>query len=528
MAASASASLPALSSTTASSGAYQLVVIAKPSPGHPYQQLASVIQSCPCAQSILNPCLKALRALSDESNRAGILQELKFAADYNVGGADVTTPADDFYQTTDRKDADCRFPYIAATLVSSMATCCLDQGHYGYDCSLETPFHAVKAGPLLVTTGDTLYEDCGTDSAITVGVVDITNPDEPRYCFLNMDKKCIKCGLWWHGLVNDTIMDDLALWETTDYTPLSCDTLLQILDVGSDTAVSSQSEARGVEASEALRVLPVVDSSALASCWSAKAWNSMGQLDAYSIDASASSRDMASSRGAKSLSELSQERILDAILTGHLDDLDLLNEPMLFRGFLQSFLSLCAKRVDELAVFEDQELIAELLARLLEGIDHVDLYPFRVLPIGTILLTLHSDRLKGLTTINLSGLFDGCPEMIWTALDNLTTRPEVVYLLSPPSADKASDEEAVLDSFPPNTWWNTFWDRMGPTKIIMSAAISAAVVSHCSNRPSTTLGQKQISISHLREILSGDTLRLQKLPHTTWFERNIFGWPALP
>lgn len=205
MAASASSNLPALSNTTTSSGAYQLVVIAKPSPDRPYRQLASATQLCLCTQSILIPCLKAVNALSDQRNRAAVLQELKFAADNQAAGADVKIPADVFYQTIDQKDAECRFPYIAATLVSSIATCCLDQEHAGYHCSLEKPFHTVNAGS--VAPVDALYEDCGTDITITVGVVDITNPHEPRYCFLNMDKKCIKCGLWWYALVNDTIVD---------------------------------------------------------------------------------------------------------------------------------------------------------------------------------------------------------------------------------------------------------------------------------------------------------------------------------
>lgn len=214
------------------------------------------------------------------------------------------------------------------------------------------------------------------------------------------------------------------------------------------------------------------------------------------------------------------------ILTNLLDDLDLLNEPILYRGFPQSFLSVCARRVNELVAFEDQDIIADLLARLLQGTEHVDLYPFRALPIRTILLTLQNDRLKGLKTINLSGLFAGYPDQIWTTIDALPQRPEAVYLLSPPSADKADEHEAVLSSFPSYTGRNTFWDRMGSTKIIMSAALSTAVVSHCSSRRSTTLGWKQMSISYLRELVSGDAYRLQMLPHSSWWEPDTFSWPA--
>lgn len=261
-------------------------------------------------------------------------------------------------------------------------------------------------------------------------------------------------------------------------------------------------------------------------CWPAKAWNSTGQLEAYSNQTSGFTNEVAHNRGVRSLSELAQMRVLDAILTDLLDDLDLLNEPMSFRGFPQSFLSVCARRVNELAVFKDQEMIAELLARLFQGTDHVDLYPFRMLPTRTILLALHSNRIKGLKTINLSGLFIGHPERIWTAIDVLPSRPEVVYLLSPPSSDKATENEAVLTSFPSYTGRNTFWERMGSTKIIMSAALATAVVSHCSTRRSTTMGWKQMSISYLRDIIAGDTYRLQMLPHSSWLERDNFSWPA--
>jgi len=252
---------PALHNMDLSSRTHQLVVITKPSPDRPYCQIASAFHSCCCSRSILEPCLNVLRVLSDESKRVGILQELQFATEYEAVSARMTLPADDFYQMSGQKEADSRFPYITSALVSSMATCCLDQDHTGYHCSLEAPFHTVNNG--CPAPGEPLYEDCIT--AITVGVIDITDPRKPRYCFLNMDKKCIKCGLWWYGLVNDNIMDELAPWDITDFKPLSCEAFLSGTAVDSDNTIRSRNEARDVEALEALRVYPLVDIAALAS-----------------------------------------------------------------------------------------------------------------------------------------------------------------------------------------------------------------------------------------------------------------------
>lgn len=244
-----------------SSRVHQLVIIAKPSPNRPYCQLASAFRPFCCSQGIINPCLNALRVLSNETNRIGILQELQFAAEHDAAGASVTLPADSFYQSTNQKDADCRYPYITASLVSSMATCCLDQEHADHHCELEAPFHFVKN--VFPGVRRFLYDDCTADTY--VGVIDITDPRKPRYCFLDMDQKCIKCGLWWYGLVNDHIVEELVPWEITDYTPLSCEDFLSVMAIDSEDTVRSQNASEDMEGLEALRNYPVIDIAALES-----------------------------------------------------------------------------------------------------------------------------------------------------------------------------------------------------------------------------------------------------------------------
>lgn len=189
----------------------------------------------------------------------------------------------------------------------------------------------------------------------------------------------------------------------------------------------------------------------------------------------------------------------------------------MFKGLQKSFLGICAARVEELAAFERQETIAELLSRLLEGAEHVDFYPFRKLPMTTILEVLNSDRLRNVKSLNLSGLFAGAPERIWTTLDTIPHQTEVVYLLSPPSAEKASEDAAVIRSMPPFIGRDGFWERMGSKKIIMSACISTALLSYCATHPGVNLGWKQMYLRYLRELISGDALRLQLVPHTTWW-----------
>lgn len=261
MSASASSLHPTLNNGDLSLGAHQLVVIAKPSPNRSYCQIASAFRSCCCSQGILNPCLNALRVLSDESNRIGILQELQFAAENDAADTSMTLPADDFYQSTSQKDADCRYPYIAATLVSSMATSCLDQEHADYHCELEAPFHAVK--DVFPGVGDSLYKDCSTDTY--AGVIDITDPCKPRYCFLYMDQKCIKCGLRWYGVMDDHMVEDLVPWDITDFTPLSCEDVLTVIEIDLGDKARSRTPSEDVEGLKALRKYPLIDIAALES-----------------------------------------------------------------------------------------------------------------------------------------------------------------------------------------------------------------------------------------------------------------------
>lgn len=246
----------------------QMVIIAKPGPDQPYCQLATAFQNCLCLQSILHPCLNTLRAFSDERHRVGILQELAFAADNQPTRADLMLPADRYYQANEQKNADYRFPYITATLISSMA-CCVGQEHNCYRCSLEAPFHTVRNA--FRAAHDPLYEDCNTrhGGIVTVAVIDITDLRKLRYCFLNMPVCCIKCGLRSYRSDRKTIIDvydgDLPEWEMADYTPSDGEPLSYRIDFGSNGEVGPMREGRDVEALEILQAYPLIDVATLAS-----------------------------------------------------------------------------------------------------------------------------------------------------------------------------------------------------------------------------------------------------------------------
>lgn len=246
------------------STARQLVIIAKPRPGQPYCQLATAFQECWCRQSILHHCLKALRAFSDERHRFGILQELAFAADNQTVKADLMLPADRYYQASEQKGADIRFPYITATLVSSIA-CCPGQEYRHYRCLLEAPFHtnsnAVRAAH------PPLYKDCD-DRCITVGVIDITDLEKLRYCFLNMPIWCVKCGLRSYDPERTTTAEkhggELSEWEMEDYKPASGESIACRLEFDSDGDLETVREARDVEALEMLQAYSLIDIATLA------------------------------------------------------------------------------------------------------------------------------------------------------------------------------------------------------------------------------------------------------------------------
>lgn len=226
----------------------------------------------------------------------------------------------------------------------------------------------------------------------------------------------------------------------------------------------------------------------------------------------------AQKRGAKPLSKLAQDKILDAVLLGLLDDLKLLDDPMLFRGFPKSFLATCAARADELAASKYQHFIAAIIALLLEGEPHVDLYPFRQLPAGTIREILRSDRLRDMKSLNLSGHFVGSPWQIWTTLDAIAHKPEVVYILSPPSVNRATERIETKNTVPHYLagWESKFWDRVGSMRIVMSASISTALTSYASpNRFSSTQWELTY-LNYLRELAQGDTNRLRMWPWMWW------------
>lgn len=191
---------------------------------------------------------------------------------------------------------------------------------------------------------------------------------------------------------------------------------------------------------------------------------------------------------------------------------------MLTRGFPKSFLATCASRADELAASEHQEIIAAMLARLLEGVDHVDFYPFRRLQVDTIRAIIRSDRLRGMKSLNLSGLFDGSPEEIWKTLDAIPHQPEMIYILSPPSMDRTAEKAGIKTTIPHYTRGRqpNFWDRVGSKNIVMSSSVSTALMSFASSQRKSNLQWEHTHLNYLRELVRGDTMRLRLWPWMWW------------
>lgn len=252
--------------------AQQLVIIAKPGPDQPYRQLATAFQTCSCSQCYLHPCLDTLRAFSDESHRVGILQELAFAAEHPVVDADFMLPAEEYYEASEQRDADYRFPYITATLVSSMAGC-VEQKHLhhnnsNYRCSLEASFHTNKN--VFRAAHEPLYMDCTSELRhVTVTVIDITDLHKLRYCFLDMRISCVKCGLRsYHPEMRtlaDLYGDKLPDTEMSEYTPSSGWPVSYRTGPPPKGVRGPYREGMDVKAFEMLQAYPVIDLATLES-----------------------------------------------------------------------------------------------------------------------------------------------------------------------------------------------------------------------------------------------------------------------
>lgn len=179
-------------------------------------------------------------------------------------------------------------------------------------------------------------------------------------------------------------------------------------------------------------------------CWPSPIWNLTQQETMGLSQLSISVHQGAQKSQVKSLRKLTEDKILDAIVSGVLDDLNLLDNALQIPAFPKTFLATCISRADLLAASDNQNLIAKLLARLLEGLAHVDLYPFRKLPIETLREILRSDNLKDMKSLNLSGLFVGSPKDIIPIFNAIPRQLDCVYLLHPPGANRLKEKEAAI------------------------------------------------------------------------------------
>ncbi|KAJ0114853.1 hypothetical protein J7T55_004595 [Diaporthe amygdali] len=418
----------------------QVAVIARPKPDGPYCQMASALQTCRCPRTIIHPCLAALNAFADDKHQVPILQEIAFAAECQIDNNDFVQTSKQQYPTGGKTAVENQFPYIAACLFSAIAFC-LDQGHAIYHCSVEKPRCFYK-GKL-----DIRHKRVGRPT--NVSVIDITDPRNPRYCFLNMDSKCIWCALRDYdpdGINNQDRQGELAPWTMPAYTPcsgesLSCRMLYDLYH----NVTGFERDRKDLNALEALKAYPLIDVAALASCWPSPMWNLSQQETTGLSQLSISVHPRAQKSQVKSLRKLTEHKILDAIVSGVLDDLNLLDNALQIPGFPKDFLDTCISRADLLAASDNQNLIAKLLARLLEGLAHVNLYPFRKLPIETLREILHSDNLNDMKSLNISGLFVGSSKDIIPIFNAIPRQLECVYLLQPPGpANRLKDKEAAI------------------------------------------------------------------------------------
>ena len=143
---------------------HQLFVIARV--GKQYRSLAAVHHQWLYGLKALDSASRLLRIFSDPANRLPIEQELHIAADYfEDKGPPPSWPAP--YEEYD--NTPCHFPFIATCLVVGA----------GYD------FDRHSAEVVHVLSFDLGFDQGDNNDGITV--IDITDLDDVRYCFVNLE-----------------------------------------------------------------------------------------------------------------------------------------------------------------------------------------------------------------------------------------------------------------------------------------------------------------------------------------------------
>ncbi|KAJ4319809.1 hypothetical protein N0V84_006190 [Fusarium piperis] len=389
---------------------HQLFVIARV--GKHYRSLAAVHHQWLYGVSALRSSLRLLRIFSDPGNRLALEHELDLAAPFFK---DQPPPTSGLAKYQDARNTICPFPFIL--------TCLAIGASYDPKTGQVQTIHELRH--------DTGYDQGDNNDGITV--LDITDLDNVRYCFVNFGGGEV------YAFEDD---EDGANGSRTNSpppeTPLTGRQYLRGYYSESDEMVQ-----RNMDIIEALEAAPLVEEVALARTWPWGGWS-----DEAKAKAAEALNDPQDGNTTKSLRDMAGAKLFERILTSTDDDFDplLLDEVQNFPGFQKMV-------KDHLLCFPEKvgptQASAYLLQLAYAGKDCLEWNLFTELDPKTIKAALKSDALKDATTISLTALHDTEPSELLEALSSLNRLHTLQILDRPDREDEGVSNrlfEALAES----------------------------------------------------------------------------------
>ncbi|KAK7425042.1 hypothetical protein QQZ08_008318 [Neonectria magnoliae] len=358
---------------------HQLFVIARV--GSHYRTLAAVHHQWLYGVSALRSCRRLLRIFSDANNRITLKHELDLATSFFKDQGPPPSYPPNYEEPEERP---CPFPFITTCLAIGAA----------YDSELG---RVQTIHELAFNTG---FDRGDNNDGITV--LDITDPADVRYCFVNLFE-------------ND---DD----QNSPDSPGACTPLTGRQYVGGYYDESDVMIQNNMSIIEALDKSPLVEVGALADTWPWGDW----QL----VDSTAQPEELAVQteprNPTKSLRDLAATKLFDRLLLSTDDEFDpsLLDHVRDMPGFQQMLKEHLLSHPTTVGPVGATKASAYLLQLAYAGEACLEWNVFENLTIETVNAALASDALKGVTTICLTApRYDSLADFVkvLSSLDRLHT-----------------------------------------------------------------------------------------------------------
>uniref|UniRef100_A0A8H7N720 Uncharacterized protein n=1 Tax=Bionectria ochroleuca TaxID=29856 RepID=A0A8H7N720_BIOOC len=393
---------------------HQIFVIAKA--GNYYRSLAAIENPNLSGLEVLKRCLLLLRIFSHPKNRIPLQQELRFAKEFFRDQPPPAALPTDALENADAFHRPCPFPFTTTCLIVGGSFDC-DNGRI--DVVFEELF-GVGYG----------QEDTEDDMTI----LDITDPGNIKYCFMNMPQEPKKT----EGRLPRIVNEPLNGWQYLESFYKISDRIVQ----------------QNIHVPESLQRVPLITTHTLSDLWPWVSWNVAGYLADQSGPL----------LGPKGLLQQTAAALVDAVLFHN--DQDDLNPITAFiqqvpnvRPILRDAILERADEVGKTAVS------LSLLSLVYEGEQHLDWSAFVNLDAPGLSSALQTLSRHQVASINLSGTkFSQATSELWSALSHIAY-PNI-YLLEPPS--RLDDESSKSIS----TEFTTLSPQPKINRLVMSSLMS--------------------------------------------------------